>query len=85
MKILYFYPENPLLLTQGNNARAYKLLEYFKTRNIDVDFVGEETKEFTNEDSKKLVKNGLVKRAFLLLLFRRSKNQLKYGNLTGWQ
>ena len=78
MKILYFYPENPLLHTQGNNARAYKLLEYFKTRNIDVDFVGEETKEFTNEDSKKLVKNGLVKRAFLLLLFRRSKNQLKY-------
>ena len=78
MKILYFYPENPLLFTQGNNARANKLLEYFKTRNIDVDFVGEETKEFTNEDSKKLVKNGLVKRAFLLLLFRRSKNQLKY-------
>lgn len=78
MKILYFYPENPLCLNQGNNARAYKLLEYFKTRNIDVDFVGEETKEFTIEDSKKLVKNGLVKRAFLLLLFRRSKNQLKY-------
>ena len=78
MKILYFYPENPLLFTQGNNARANKLLEYFKSRNIEVDFVGEETKEFTNEDSKKLVKNGLVKRAFLLLLFRRSKNQLKY-------
>ena len=78
MKILYFYPENPLLFTQGNNARANKLLEYFKSRNIEVDFVGEETKEFTIEDSKKLVKNGLVKRAFLLLLFRRSKNQLKY-------
>lgn len=78
MKILYFYPENPLLLTQGNNARANKLLEYFKTRNIEVDFVGEETKDFTIEDSKELVKSGLAKRAFLLKQFDRKKNQLKY-------
>ena len=60
MKILYFYPENPLLLTQGNNARANKLLEYFKTRNIEVDFVGEETREFTIQDSNELVKTNLV-------------------------
>lgn len=78
MKILYFYPENPLLFTQGNNARANKLLEYFKTRNIDVDFVGEETKDFTIQDSKELVKSGLAKRAFLLKQFDRKKNQLKY-------
>ena len=78
MKILYFYPENPLLFTQGNNARANKLLEYFKTRNIEVDFVGEETREFTIQDSNELVKTNLVKRSFLLKSFRRSKNQLKY-------
>ncbi len=78
MKILYFYPENPLLFTQGNNARANKLLEYFKSRNIEVDFVGEETKDFTIQDAQELVKKELVKRAFLLKLFNRKKNQLKY-------
>ena len=40
-KILYFYPENPLHLTQGNNTRAMGLLKYFKIRNFDIDFVGD--------------------------------------------
>ena len=78
MKILYFYPENPLLLTQGNNSRANKLLEYFKNRKIEVDFVGEETKDFTIEDAKELAKNKLATRVFMLKAFKRSKNQLKY-------
>ena len=81
MKILYFYPENPLLFTQGNNARANKLLEYFKSRNIEVDFVGEETKDFTIQDAQELVKKELVKRAFLLKLFNRKKNPCRKCSL----
>lgn len=51
MRILYFYPENPLSLNQGNNARANALLEYFKNRSIEVDFVGVESKEFSMDRS----------------------------------
>ena len=39
MKILYFYPDNPLDMSQGNNARALTLLDYFKKRNVVLDFM----------------------------------------------
>ena len=48
MKILFFYPENPLSKTQGNNVRAHNLLKYFKEN-------PEAAKSF-NESSKKLFK-----------------------------
>ncbi|WP_348798189.1 glycosyltransferase [Flavobacterium adhaerens] len=78
MKILYFYPENPLLKTQGNNARALSLLEYFKNKKIDVDFVGLDTDEFTSKEIEQLEKEKLVTKGYLLPRFIRKKNKLKY-------
>jgi len=62
-KILYFYPENPLLVHQGNNARANKLLHYFKSRNITVDYIGVKSPDFQNNsldnlNSLKLINSG---------------------------
>lgn len=78
MKILYFYPENPLLLNQGNNARALALLKYFKDRNISVDFVGEKSKDLNEESLAELKKESLINEGFLLTRLNRRKNQLKY-------
>lgn len=78
MKILYFYPENPLLLTQGNNARANTLLEYFKTKNIEVDFVGENSKFFNIDDSNKLKQEKNLNNVYLLNGLVRKNNKLKY-------
>lgn len=78
MRILYFYPENPLSLNQGNNARANALLEYFKNRSIEVDFVGVESKEFSMDHIQELKVNNLINKGYLLKQFRRSKNQIKY-------
>lgn len=78
MRILYFYPENPLLLSQGNNARANALLNYFNSRSIEVDFVGVESDKFSQPDIDELIEKGLVKKGFLLKEFKRKKNRLKY-------
>ncbi|WJS95672.1 glycosyltransferase [Flavobacterium johnsoniae] len=78
MKILYFYPENPLHKTQGNNARALALLEYFKTRNIETDFVGVATNIFTEKEIDKLKEEKLISNGYLLPIFIRKKNKLKY-------
>lgn len=78
MKILYFYPENPLKKTQGNNARALSLLEYFKNRSIEIDFVGIESKEFTNSDILELSASKLISKGYLLPQYKRSKNKLDY-------
>lgn len=78
MKILYFYPENPLLLNQGNNARANSLLHYFKSRSIDVDFAGVEAENFTYSDISDLETKNLIKKGYLLKEFKRKENRLKY-------
>lgn len=78
MKILYFYPENPLHLTQGNNARALALLEYFKNRKIEVDFVGEGTEIFTEKEIQKLKDKGLIHNGYLIPRFKKSKHQITY-------
>jgi len=78
MRILYFYPENPLLLNQGNNSRANSLLHYFKSRSIDVDFVGVEAANFTYGDISELETKALIKKGYLLKEFKRKENRLKY-------
>lgn len=40
-RVLYFMPDNPLKKTAGNSVAPSKLLQYFKDRNIPVDFVSE--------------------------------------------
>lgn len=71
-KILYFYPENPLLVHQGNNARANKLLHYFKKRKITVDFIGVKSPDFQNNSLKDLRENKYINSGDLL---RRKRNR----------
>jgi glycosyltransferase involved in cell wall biosynthesis len=78
MKILYFYPENPLLPSQGNNARAFALLQYFKDRKINVDFVGIGEDSFTNSDIDALKERGLISNGYLLHRRKKKSNQLSY-------
>jgi len=78
MKILFFYPDNPLNINQGNNARANKLLHYFKSRNFEIDFVGEtklkygEKENFILDDIKELEKQKLIKKGYLVRERKRS-------------
>lgn len=78
MRILYFYPENPLSHTQGNNARALSLLQYFKNRNIYLDFVGEASKDFEEESISELKKGNLIKNGYLLKKEKKSSNLIEY-------
>ncbi|MGJ8592703.1 MAG: glycosyltransferase [Aquaticitalea sp.] len=71
MKVLYFYPNNPLDYSQGNNRRALSLLEYFKNKNIYLDFVGETSSTFDHVEIAQLEADKLVTKGFLL---PRSKN-----------
>ena len=63
-KVLYFYSENPLVFTQGNNARAMGLLKYFKSKDISVDFVGDpfyiNNLHFEELKNEKLITNGFL-------------------------
>ena len=77
-KILYFYPDNPLNLNQGNNARANNLLHYFKSRQFDIDFVGEHKKKyaerenFVPQDLEKLKELDLINNGYLIRERKRS-------------
>lgn len=78
MKILYFYPENPLLGNQGNNSRAIAMLNFFKKNNFKVDFVGEESKKFKPYDVIKLKELKLIDNGFLLNEYIRKKNPISF-------
>lgn len=78
MRILYFYPENPLSFSQGNNSRVLSLLHYFKNRNIDIDLVGEESKEFGQDSINELKSEDLIKHGYLLKKEKKSSNIVKY-------
>lgn len=78
MKVLYFYPENPTLINQGNNSRAFSLLKYFKSRKIDVHLVSEEQPNYTDEDLQKIVDSNLIQKGYQIKRFRRKGNQLQY-------
>ncbi len=75
-KILYFYPDNPLIINQGNNSRAHSLLLYFKSRNFEVDLVGEAKDNFTQKDLTSLEEKGLITKGHLIR--KRKKNGLSY-------
>lgn len=78
MRILYFYPENPLLKNQGNNARALALLNYFKSKEITLDYVGINDSNFNYDDIENLKKSKLINEGYLLKSLSRKKNQLRY-------
>lgn len=75
-KILFFYPDNPLIQNQGNNARAFELLHYFKSRNFKVDFVGEVQNNFVAKDLSDIEKSGLIDKGYILR--KRKHSGLQY-------
>ena len=66
MKVLYFFPGNPLVRSQGNHVRAYTLLQYFKAKNITLDLVAEADKHFTEQDVEALKSEKLVNQVHFL-------------------
>lgn len=66
MKVLYFFPGNPLVRSQGNHVRAYTLLQYFKAKNITLDLVAEADKHFTGQDVEALKSEKLVNQVHFL-------------------
>ncbi|MFC7444501.1 glycosyltransferase [Mesoflavibacter profundi] len=66
MKVLYFFPGNPLVRSQGNHVRAYTLLQYFKAKNITLDLVAETDKHFTEQDVETLKSEKLVNQVHFL-------------------
>jgi glycosyltransferase involved in cell wall biosynthesis len=78
MKILYFYPENPLSYSQGNNSRALSLLRYFRDRNISVDLIGEKSDSFKEDSIIELKAEKLIAEGFLLEKLEKNTNRLQY-------
>ena len=78
MKILYFYPENPVVLNQGNNARAFALLQYFKNKHYKIDYVGIASKSFSDIDVELIKKADLIDNGFLLRKDKRISKTLSY-------
>ncbi|WP_010137036.1 glycosyltransferase [Ochrovirga pacifica] len=75
-KILFFYPDNPNLINQGNNARAHFLLAYFKARNFKVHLLGEKRHDYSTKDHKELFQKGLINKGGFIT---RNKNKgLRY-------
>lgn len=78
MKILYFYPENPFVLNQGNNARAFALLQYFKSKNHEIDYIGIASKSFSEVDLESIKKADLIDNGFLLKKDKRISKTFTY-------
>lgn len=65
-KILFFFPLNPITKDAGCKTRVLKLLEYFKLRAFQVDFVGLEYWDNWTEDGVQDLKDsGLIHHLFL--------------------
>jgi glycosyltransferase involved in cell wall biosynthesis len=78
MNILYFYPENPSVLNQGNNARAFALLQYFKSKNHKIDYVGIASKSFSEVDLESIKNADLIGNGFLLKRDKSISKTLSY-------
>ena len=79
IKILFFFPENPLLKNAGNKTRVLNLLYYFKSRNIQVDFVSIEHYNFrTNKEITEFMDSGLVNDVSILKRKPDRKYKWKY-------
>ncbi len=79
IKILYFFPENPLLKNAGNKTRVLNLLDYFKSKDILVDFVSDDIFDFKTEEEKvQLVNKGLANQVTILKRKPKKDNLFKY-------
>src|SRR4051812_26218130 len=79
MRILYFFRLNPAEKNSGSQARALGLLQYFKERNIQVDFISDHKWGNWNAASEQLFKNmQLAENLFYFKKKPEKKNLLKY-------
>jgi len=78
MKLLYFYPEFPLQASQGNSIRVIALLDYFKSRGHQVDFVCEAPENKQGEMLEELKKSELVSNCYFLRNYQKKKHKLGY-------
>lgn len=79
IKVLYFFPDNPLLKNAGNKTRVLNLLNYFKSRNILVDFVSIDYNDFKKEEEKfQFIESGLINDLTILKRKPNKNNILKY-------
>lgn len=78
MKLLFFYPDSPLQASQGNTIRVRALLDYFKSRGHEVDFVSEASDYNSVAKNEELKQMGLVSKYFLLRSYQKKKHKLGY-------
>ncbi|WP_343746874.1 glycosyltransferase [Chitinophaga sp.] len=78
-RLLFYFPVNPLAKNAGNVTRALGFLEYFKKRNLEVDFVSEKHwGTFTDEGITGLKATGLVNEVYLLERKPKKGNPVSY-------
>jgi len=78
-RLLFYFPVNPAAKNAGNITRALGFLEYFKKRNLEVDFVSEKYWGiYTPEGIAELKATGLVNEVHLLEWKPKKKNPITY-------
>lgn len=78
-KVLFFMPDNPLKKNAGNRTRALSMLDYFKSRNFEIDFVSEYyTGRWSKEDIKAFEQSGLANNSYVIKKKPSKKNILFY-------
>src|SRR5690606_4059637 len=79
-KVLYCFPENPLENNAGNKTRALQLLQYFKDRQIAVDFVSllQGMSQWNEQDVEKIKQSGLINNLYFIQKKPSKKNRIKY-------
>lgn len=72
-------PDNPLKKNAGNRTRALSMLNYFKSRNFEIDFVSEYfTGKWNEEDIKVFHEAGLANNTYVIKKKPSKKNILFY-------
>ncbi|QXU41029.1 glycosyltransferase [Pedobacter sp. D749] len=78
-RVLFFMPDNPLKKNAGNRTRALSMLNYFKSRNFEIDFVSEYfTGRWSETDIKAFEQSGLANTTYVIKKKPSKKNILYY-------
>lgn len=80
MRVLYFFPENPLENDAGNKTRALQLLRYFKDRDMKVDFVSlrQGMSKWDDEDIETFRQSEWTNKLYFIQKKPSKRNRLKY-------
>ncbi|MBE5320614.1 glycosyltransferase family 4 protein [Pedobacter sp. MR2016-19] len=78
-RVLFFMPDNPLKKNAGNRTKALSMLNYFKSRNFEIDFVSEYfTGRWSEKDIKAFEQSGLANTTYVIKKKPSKKNILYY-------